>query len=64
MQNTLTNHMRNFVDGKVSVLSLSTAAQAERVDRATANAVLMLLAGWEHSASSGNDLRARVRNLI
>ena len=64
MQNTLTNHMRNYIDGKVSVESLSIAAQAERDDRATAGKVLMLLAGWEHSSRSTNDLRARVQDLL
>ena len=64
MQNTLTNHMRNFVDGEVSVESLSIAAQAEKVDRDRANMVLALLAGWQSSARSAGELRARVQGLI
>ena len=64
MHNVLTDHMRNFVDGKVSVLSLSIAAQAETVDRQRANNVLRLLSGWETSARSSSELRARVENLM
>ncbi len=64
MQNHLTNHMHNFVVGKVSVHSLSSAAQAEKVDRERANKIMMLLAGWENSASSASELRARVQDLI
>lgn len=64
MRNNLADHMRVFVAGDVSVLSLSTAAQAERVDRKTANRVLTLLAGWENGGGPMHELRANVRNLI
>ena len=64
MQNILADHMRNFVNRQVSVQSLSTAAQAERVDLQTANQVLTLLAGWENSSGPTNELRARVNALI
>lgn len=56
--------MRNFVNRQVSVQSLTTAAQAERVDLQTANQVLTLLAGWENSSGPTNELRARVNALI
>jgi hypothetical protein len=64
MKNILADHMRVFVAGDVSVQSLSIAAQAERVDRETANRVLTLLAGWESGAGTMNDLRSSIDNLI
>lgn len=64
MQNTLANHMRVFVAGDVSVQSLIYAAQAERDDRETAKRVLMVVAGWDKSATSMSELRARVQDLI
>jgi hypothetical protein len=64
MHDNLIDHMRVFVAGEVSVQSLSHAAQAERVDRETANKVLMVLAGWDDSVESPSALRARVANLI
>ena len=64
MQNTLTNHMRVFVAGDVSVQSLSYAAQAERDDRATADKVLMILDAWDSGVGPMSELRERVRSLI
>jgi len=64
MPKTLTDHMRVFVAGEVSVMSLSYAAQAERVDRATANRILAVIDGWDPGAGAMRELRARVQNLI
>ena len=64
MRNILTDHMQVFVNGDVSIQSLTTAAQAERVDRDRANQVLMLLAGWENGGAPTQELRARVQSLI
>lgn len=64
MQNTLTDHMRVFVSGRVSVVSLNYAAQAERDDRETADKVLMILDAWHNSNGSPSELRERVQKLI
>ena len=64
MANYLPGITRDFLEGKVSVQSLSTAAQAETVDRRTANRILMLLSGWDHGAGSSVELRDRVRELL
>ena len=64
MKCILTDHMRVFVSGEVSVLSLSYAAQAERVDTERASQVLAVLAGWDSGARSITDLRARVARLL
>lgn len=64
MQNTLTDHMRVFVAGDVSIQSLSTAAEAERVDRDRASRVLMVLSQWEAGRGSMSALRARVQQLL
>lgn len=64
MQNILTDHMRVFVAGDVSIQSLSTAAEAERVDRDRARRVLMVLSQWEPGRGSMGELRARVQQLL
>jgi hypothetical protein len=64
MSNYLPGITRDFLAGKVSVQSLSTAAQAETVDRRTADKILMLLSGWVGGAGSSIELRDRVRELL
>ena len=64
MANYLPGVTRDFLNGTVSVQSLSTAAQAETVDRQTADRILMLLSGWDGAAGSSIELRNRVRDLL
>jgi hypothetical protein len=63
MQNTLRSHITNYVNGDVSVESLSIAAQAEKADRSTANRVLMLISDTQ-STHSMAAFRERMRSLI
>lgn len=64
MQGNLSDHMRVFAAGDVSVQSLRTAAEMERVDRQRADKVLMLIAGWENGRGAMGAFRSRVRDLI